>query len=181
MGFQIEGPSGFIAETSKRKRLQVDSISEERGAIVSEQDQRAFNWNFFDASLAAGTYAGYLLNTSTTRNLKIDLVRVGGVNTIFWKIIVATGTATGGTSVTGENLNLGSGIQSESTALQDNVGGFTAGAVKANGRHVANSSLLIPFDDLLILPPNTAIAFEADAVGGTGIAEVLVRGFYEDL
>ena len=182
MAFQIRGTDNYVAGVDNNNRLWVDAISQEKGALVSRNSNRAFNWIFSDASLAAGTYAGYLQNTSTTRLLFIDLVRMSAVNNVYWKIVKATGTATGGNAVTAFNLNMQSGINAESsTAVADNIGGFTAGAVIAHARSLANSQVNIPFDDLLILGPNDAIAFEGDAVGGTGIAEVLVRGFFEDI
>jgi len=184
MGLQIvDGLGrGNEAGVSDGNRLMTVSKSNIRGYYVSRDEQRAFNWIFSDATLAAGTYAGYLQNTSVTRNMFIDLIRLSAVNNIYWKIVAATGTATGGSAVTAINLNRNSGISSESsTAVQDNIGGFTAGAVIAHARTLANSQVDVPFDDMLILGPNNAIAFEGDAVGGTGIAEVLVRGFYEDI
>ena len=68
-------------------------------------DEKAYNWNSFDASAAASTFPFYLQNDSADDLLIIDLIRVGGVETALWKIHFVSGTAAGGSSLTPVNLN----------------------------------------------------------------------------
>lgn len=170
---------GYEAGVSASNRLMVASESNTRSYYVSRDAKRLFNWVFEDASAVAGNYVAYIKNTSTTRALVIELVRLQAANAATWKVVTATGTATGGTAVTAVNMNRGSGLTEEATALADNVGGFTAGsALIAIARHPAESSIVVPFDDTLILTPGTAIAIEYDA-GTTGQAAVTLRAYYE--
>jgi len=185
MGFKIEGPSGFTADTTSRNRIKVDAITEQREVIVSVDDQRAFNV-FCTGAVADGEYVAYLKNTSTTRNLFIQLIRVGGDGTapIIWKVHKVTGTAADGTTATAVNLNLTSGIQPEATILQDGGGtaisGLTSEGVIAYARHDDAASFDIPFAGALVLGPQNAIAVESDD-GTMSIAECLIRFYYEDL
>ena len=181
MGFNIDDGlgRGHIAGVSPDNRLMVAAKSNLRGYYVSRDDERLFNAVFEDASAAAGNYVAYILNTSTTRRMVIDLIRVEAANAALWKVVTATGTATGGNSVTAVNMNRTSSITPEATMLADNVGGFTAGTpLIARARHPADSSITIPFDDTLILGQNNAIALEYDA-GTTGIAGATIRFYYE--
>ena len=182
MGIQVEGHSaGYVAGVTEGGRLQTEAQTNLRGFYVSRDEQRLFNAVFVDASAAAGNYVAYLKNTSTSRILIIDLIRVEAANAALWKVVTATGTATGGTTVTAVNMNRQSGIAPEATMLADNVGGFTAGsALIAIDRHPDNSSSTIPFDDTLILGPQNAIAIEYDT-GSTGAAGAVIRFYYEDL
>ena len=47
-------------------------------------------------------------------------------------------------------------------------------------RHPANSGVGIDYDGQVRLGLNDAVAFEADAVTSTDIAEVFMRGHYQD-
>jgi hypothetical protein len=78
------------------------------------------------------------------------------------------------------NLNLKSGVAASATVRGDgSITGLTSSNVIAAKRTSANSDGDIPFDDVLILGTNNAIAVEYDT-GTTGIAEVLMRGFFGD-
>ena len=164
---------------SPDNRLMVAAKGNVRGFFVSRDDKRLFNGTCIATSSTAGAYQAYLKNTSPTRNLFVDIVRVGALNTALWKVVKATGTATGGSTGTITNMNMGSGITAEATLTQNNVGGFTAGNVIAMARHAANSDKDIPFDDTLVLPPQTAIAVEYDT-GSSGASEITMRFFFED-
>lgn len=166
---------------SPDNRLMVASKSNVRGFFVSRDDNRLFNAVFEDASAAAGNYVAYLQNTSSSRLLFIDLMRLGAAENAIFKVVTATGTATGGNAVTPVNMNRQSGITAEVTALADNVGGFTAGtALISKDRILADTDKDVPFDDVLILGPDDAVAVEYDT-GTTGEASVLIRFFFEDI
>ena len=128
MGFQIEGGagSGFAAHVTKRGRLKTDTMTETREFIVARDDQRAFNVYCTGTTMTDGQYVAYLKNTSSTRNMHIQLIRVSGEGTapIIWKIHKVTGTAANGQAATPVNLNLGSSVTAEATVLED--GGATA-------------------------------------------------------
>lgn len=182
MAINIEGSreGGGITTLnfSDKQRARVDSLTNLMGHYVSKDDGLAFNIISHDASAAAGTFILYFKNTSPTRDFFIDLIRVGGVETALWRVWSVTGTAAGGNALTPTNLNLKSGISAEATARGDDaITGLTTVAEIATVRTAATNNTNIPFDDVLILGTNDAIAVEYDT-GTTGIAEVLMRGFY---
>lgn len=180
MPIQVEGhSSGLVAGVSNENRLQVEAETNLRGFFKSRDDRRLFNAVFQDASAAAGNYVAYLKNTSTTRILVVDLVRVGAVNAAKWKFFKVTGTGSG-TTVTAVNMNFQSGIQPEATLLADNITGLTTSGEFATTRTPANTSQIVPFDDTLILGPQDAFAIEYDT-GTTGEAAATVRFYYEPL
>lgn len=185
MSINISGnkDGGGIADLNftKDSRLKSDCRVNKSSHFVSVEKGLTFNYVFEDASAAAGDYVAYLKNTSTTRNLVIELVRVWSTSTAVWKVVTATGTATGGTTVTAVSMNRGLNITPEATALADNVGGFTAGsALIADEATAANSSSVIPFDDTLILGTGDAIAIERDAAGSTDRCGITMRVYFED-
>lgn len=179
MGVQIEGAGGGELVEVTNKRLDVNSKTTRRSFFISRDDGQVFNLNSHDASAAAGTHIVYWQNTSPTRNLVIDLVRMGGVETALWKVWFVTGTAAGGSLLTPTNMNGASANAAEGITRGDGeVTGLTQVAEIANIRSPANESMTVPFDATLIIRQNNAIAVEYDT-GTTGIAEVLIRGFYE--
>lgn len=186
MGLNIEDGMGRgnVAGVSKDNRLMVAAKVNNRGYYVSRDEQRLFNAVFSDASATATNYVAYIKNTSTTRRLVIEFIRVegvGGATPPIWRVVTATGTATGGTAVTAVNMNRGSAISAEATLLADNIGGFTAGTpLIASVRHPSNDSKQIDFDDTLILGQNDAIAIQYFA-GTTAEASVTIRFYYEDI
>lgn len=180
MALQIEDGlgSGRVSGVSPQHRLMTAAETNVTAHFVSKETGRAFNWNSIDGAAAANDIIFYLLNTSATRNLFVDVMRVGAANAALWKVTIVTGTAAGSSAITGTNLNLGSGIQAEATSRGSGaITGLTAGTTIATARNAAGASTDIPFDDVLIIPPNVAIGVEYDT-GTGGLAEVLVRGYY---
>lgn len=182
MSFQIKDGhgKGYLAKVNKLGELSVEASTRERSAEVSIDDGLTFNAVFEDASAAAGDYVAYIKNISTTRNLFIEIIRLSAANAATWKVVTATGTATGGNTVTPVSMNRGLNITAEVTALADDVGGFTAGsALIAMNRTPATTSSIIPFNDRLILGTGDAIALEYDA-GTTGIASSTIAFYFRD-
>lgn len=180
MPIQLEGHSaGLVAGVSDNNRLQVEAETNLRGYFISRDDRRLFNAVFQDASAAAGNYVAYIKNTSTTRQLVVDIVRVGAVNAAKWRFFKVTGTGSG-TAVTAVNMNFQSGIEPEATILADNITGLTTAGEFATTRTPANTSQVIPFDDTLILGPQNAFAIEYDT-GTTGEAAATIRFYFEPL
>lgn len=181
MGLQIEDGtgSGVSAGVTLDNRFMVDSRNARRSFFISRDEGQVYNLNSHDASAEAGTFIAYWKNTSTTRSLVIDLLRVGAVETVLWKVWFVTGTATGGNVLIPTNLNSNSSNVAEATARGDDaIANISTVTQIANARTPANESLNVPFDNTLIIGQNDAIAVEYNT-GTTGIAEVLIRGFYE--
>jgi len=182
MALKIESGlgDGRVAGVSPENRLMVAASTNIKGHFISRDDNLAVNPVSHDATAAAGTHVFYFKNDSATRDFFVDLMRVGGVASILWKVWSVTGTAADGSALTPVNLNLKSGATAEATARGgDAITGLTQVDEIATVRSAANANTDIPFDDMLILGQGDAIAVEADAVSSTDVAEVLMRGYYE--
>lgn len=183
MGIEIESSQdGNKLIVNSDGRALVDSSTAARSFYVSRDDQRVFNTIFEDAAAVAGEFVGYFRNTSQSRFFVVELARLGGVEAAQWKIHKVTGATpiSDGGSVLPVNLNFGSGILAESESLQGNVTGITSQGATAIASHGAGGGVLVVLDDAVILPPDTAIAFQYE-LGTTGSASVGMRGYYEDL
>lgn len=180
MSLTIRGANSPQQEaTVTNGRLWVDAETNLTSAFQAESGL-TFNVISHDATAAAGTHPFYFKNDSTTHLFYVDLMRVGGVASILWKLWEVTGTAAGGSALTPANMNLTSGVVASATARGDDaVTGLTQVTELATVRSAANNNTDIPFDDTLILGNGDAIAMEADAVGSTDVAEVLLRGYFK--
>ncbi len=182
MGIEIESASdGNKLLINDQGRALVDSQQRARSFYVSRDDQRVFNTIFEDVAAVAGEFVGYFKNTSQTRIFVVELARLGGDAASTWKIHKVSGTATAdGGSPTPVNLNFGSGIIAEAETHEENVVGITSEGETAIASHGAGGGVLVVLDDATILPPDTAIAFQK-LVGTTDVANIGMRGYYEDL
>ena len=159
-------------------RAMVDAETNLTPHFVSLDDGLAFNAVSIDAAAAAGDYILYFQNTSSSRLFFVDIIRVAAANNALWKVAEVTGTASGSSALTPFNMNLTSGSAAEATARGSGaVSGLTESSVIATVRSLANANAEIPFDDILILGENDAIAVEYDT-GTGGAAEVLMRGYF---
>ena len=181
-GVNLEGQKdgGGKAELSfsQDQRAKVDAETNLSAHFISLRDGLAFNIYSEDDDAAAGDFVCYIKNTSKTRNFFVDIVRFSSENAATVKVHEVTGTASG-TSLTPFNMNLQSGVSAELTAFGNAaVSGLTSSAVFAADRVAANTGSIIPFDDILILGTDDAIAVEYDT-GTTGDCEVLIRGYFK--
>lgn len=183
MGLIIQDGTGLgrFAKVNENQRLHVDAETQLVSAVQSLKGE-TYNTISHDATAAAGTYIFYFKNDSTTNAFFVNLLRVGGVSSILWKLWSVTGTAAGGNALTPSNMNLSSGKVATATARgDDSITGLTTAVELATVRSIANTSVNIPFDDTLILGQGDAIALEADTVSGTDVAECLMRGYYKEI
>ena len=174
--------SGKEAAVNSNHRLEVHAVTSQRGAIVARENQRTFLCAFEDATAAAGEYLAYLQNTSTTRVLIVDKVRVSSTNAATWKLWKVTGTAAGaGTDPTPLNTNFSSGITAEANVEMEAITGLTVvGTVGEIIRNAANAAAAFDVDDTIVLGVNDALAIEYDT-GTTGPAGCTMRFHYEDI
>ncbi len=177
---KVEGaagkPNGW--NITDDNRGDVTSKANSRSYYISRDLGQLFALSSHDPGAVAADYICYWKNTSTTQDLHIDVIRVGAVEAVLWKVWLVTGTGTGST-ITPVNLNTNFSHIAEATALGNAaVGGLSTAGQVSNIRTGALGHEDINFADTLILGQNAAIAVEYDT-GTGGIAEVLIRGFYE--
>lgn len=183
MGFQVDDGKGrgYVAGVNKNQKLLTLAETNQTGHYVSVRDGLAFNIVSTCSSCAAGNHVLYFKNTDADRHFFVDVLRVGAASTATWKVWKATGDSTGASTITPANLNFGSN-QKASAHVRGNgvVTGFTQDTLVAIKRHPANQDGDVPFDDVLVLATDDAIAVEYD-VGSSGAVEVLMRGYYVTL
>ena len=171
---------GFQASVSESQRLNVSSKTAERIFYISRDNGLAFIAVSTVASAAAGSYAVYLKNTSTTKNLFIERVEYHSANAALWKLWQVTGTAAG-TALTASNLNLTSGTPAEASVYGSAaVTGLTTVKQLGSHRNTAGGEGEMSYHYALILGPGDAIAAEYDT-GTTGTAEIDIFFHYEDV
>ena len=170
------------ASVSSVQRLNVSAKTKNRLFYISRDDGLAFNAIMPSFSAAAGEYVFYLKNNSSTRNLMIDSIEFHSVEAVHWKVLVCTGTAASGTSITSGNLNLGSGIPSEAISMGGGatITGLTVGQQVGTHRTQALGEAGMDFGGGLILTPGTAIVIEYDT-GTTGLCEIDTLYHFESL
>jgi len=168
--------AGHFAGVNNNNRLLTQSISASYDFFVSTDDAETYSWNS-TYSPASGDEVIYIKNTHTTKNLHLDIVRLGAANTAVWTVFrVGSGTAAG-TTITGTNYNLSSSNTARVTSLGNaSVTGSLSGAVLAYARNAATNFVLLDFLGALILGQNDAIAITY--TGTSGVAEVTVRGYF---
>lgn len=149
-----------------------------RATLLSD----AYVINMRDAGPAAGEYSLYITNTNTTRDFVISAIESYGTDAdVEWILTTVTGTSAG-TAITPVNLNLGSANVAGLTCRGGAAGvtGLTpVTTIKQWFNGVANTTEYIDLKDSLVIPYNSAVAFEYQA--GTGGAAILcVRGYFID-
>jgi len=166
---------------SKNQRLNTSSRSNPREFYASRDEGRAYSAMYVDMTLVAGDICAYLKNDSSTRNLFIGDITVGGVSDGSYKIFKVTGTAAAGATVTPASLNLSKSIPAEATAMSGDtsITGLTFVEQLSFMRHPALSQVEESYDGTIILGPGDAIAIEMDA-GTGGVHDVDIHFHYED-
>jgi len=170
---------GKSAGVNKESRVETSSSANSRFYYRSRDNDDGYMMNSHDADAEAGDYIFYFKNDNATQNFVVDRIVVGAVQSVLWKVWRATGTATGGTAITPVNTKVGSGATASATVLGVSaISGFsTDGQLASMRTSAANHGVFIP-NDSIIIPPGGAIAIEYDT-GTTGIAEIMVNGFYD--
>jgi hypothetical protein len=180
INIQDGGSSGRKATVSSFNRLNVSAKTQPRIFYASRDEGLSFNVISDVTSATAGDYVLYIKNTSSTRNMFVQHIEFHSVNAVKWKVWKVTGTASG-TDVLPGNLNLGSGIPSETETKGDGaVTGLTIDYQVGIHRTEAGGEGEMDYTDALILTPGTSIAIEYDS-GTTGGCEVDCFYHFEDL
>ncbi len=171
---EVEGSDG---------RLNVSSRADSRAYYNSRDMGRMFSLPFDFQDAAAGEYGAYWKNTSDDKILVINAIGVNSAENARFKLWFVTGTAAGGTSLVPTNLNGGSTVAAEATAMEGGsaatgITGLTAGSLIDFAYCQANGHEEFRLRDTLRLGQNQAVAIEYDE-GTTGDMSGVIFGFYE--
>ena len=169
-------------EVNSEQRGNVSSSTRDRTFFAARNHGLAFTANYDDMTVAAGDIVIYLKNTSSTRNLIIRDIKIGGVENIKWKIFSVSGTAAAGASVTPSPTNLSKNIPAEAIAMSGDtaITGLTTLTQIGVHRSTANSEVQGLGHGATILGPGDAIAVEYDT-GTTGLCSSEIHFHYEDI
>jgi hypothetical protein len=169
--------SGSQVKVTTDNRLDTSSRSNPRVYYVSRNDGQAYTWSSA-FSTATGEETISIKNTSTTKNLYIDSIRVGSANAAVWTLFQVTSGTAAGTTLTATNLNLTSSNAADSASFGNaSVTGSLAGPVLDYIRTAANGEQELSLSDALILGQNDEIAITY--TGSTGLTETVIEGFFE--
>jgi hypothetical protein len=175
-----EGSNGDMGVTASQ-RGKVSSRSSPRTLYAARDKGLSFS-SIYTFTAASGDYVAYLKNTSSTKNMFIGDVSMGGVNSILWKFWFVTGTAAAGEAVTPIPTNHSKKIPAEATAMAGDttITGLTTDGNFSVFRSAAASSFEEHFDGSTILGPGDAMMIEYDT-GASGVGEIDIHFHYEDL
>jgi hypothetical protein len=173
---RIEGRTGNLATVNDDEQLETRAVTESDLEFASERKGKAYAFNSTYAA-TGGQEVLSIKNTSTTDCLIVDEVIVGStVNTLFTLFEVTSGTAAG-TTVTGQNLNLGSGNAASATAFGNaSVTGSLSGNAILYEATLANATQILDLKGALALGQDDEIAITASA---TGTVYITLIGHYK--
>ena len=176
----IVGASGKTVQVNDANEMLVSApLGIQRATLLGD----AYVINMRDAGPAAAEYSLYIKNTNASRDFVVSSIESYGTDAdVEWILTTVTGTPATAPAITPVNLNLGH----TSTAALTVTGGATGvtgltpvTTIKQWFNGVANTTEYIDLKDSLIIPYNSAVAFEYQA--GTGGAAILcVRGYFID-
>jgi hypothetical protein len=173
---RIEGTNGNLANVNNDKHLETRAVTESDLEFASESKGKAYSVSSTYAATGGQEVLSFK-NTSQTDCFIVDEITVGSsVATAFTLFEVTSGTA-GGTSITPQNLNLGSGNNAAATAFGNaSVTGSLSGNTLLLDTVPANTSILLDLRGALILGQDDEIAVTTSA---TGTVYVTIIGHYK--
>lgn len=159
--------------------MQVDAVTLDKIGEISKEENLAFSW----ASrylVAEGSSIIFLKNTSTTKNLIIEDIHVGGTAAATWELWTST-AAGAGTVISGTNLNRNSSNLPEASAFGNaNITSNGSESLVAYIKHQANGLSHFEFRDALILGQNDGIMVKKQLTPADTVSGICgVAGYFE--
>lgn len=181
MGLQIEDGKG----TGRTTLVDADNKLGVRATIVTEMHEvstvkgKGFMWASGTYNYDANDTILLVKNTSSDDLLEIEGIWLSGdTDTRVIIHIVTTDVTLSGTTITGTNLNTGSGNVAEATAARDEVNN-TQGSIIWSGEIMAGDSpYYVNLAGAIILAKNSSIG--VDYVTAGTACDVTIMGAYED-
>ena len=176
-----KGKNGDMS-VSATQRGNVSAKIAPRIFYSARDDGLAYSAIYDDITATAGDYVAYIKNTSSTRNMYIGDISLGGVEAVKWKMFFCTGTAAAGEAVTATPMNNSKAIPAEAACMAGDtaITGLTVTSQFSNHRSSALATQEEHFDGSLILGPGDAVVIEYDA-GTAGVCEVDIHFHYETI
>lgn len=172
---QIRDPETQIGvHVTGHKMLRTYAMVESEISHMSEVHGDAFTWAA-SYNGGAGDTILWLRNDNTEKNLIIENIVVCN-STIRTEFVVHTpvNAAPAGTTITGVNLNFGSGKVALASAVQDETNN-TQSSIITHGK-LSGNMVIMPVDGAIILGYLDCLA--VDFVAASTIAIATIRGYY---
>ena len=177
MGLTIESGNGNGEQAGvKQNRLDVSSKTNGRASYVAKEDGTCYLWTHAYDYTGADTIL-WLTNTSTTKNLYIEIIRISSDTATQFTIHSPVYAAPSGTLVTGANTNRTSGNSADALCYGNEINNAQS-TIFVEGLFGANGLNTFPVDGKIILGYHDCIAVDLVTSGSMGI--VIFLGYYED-
>jgi hypothetical protein len=160
----FRGVTGNIPDVTDDHQLKIIGAVESDLEYASEVKGKAYTWTSSFATGGTDVEVISIKNTSSTDILVIDEIVVASVLTCVFTLFEVTSGTAAGTSITGQNLNLSSGLSASATAFGDAaVTGSLSGNTLAYESVAATDSQTLDTKGGLILGQDDEIAITASA------------------
>lgn len=160
----FRGVTGNIPDVTDDHQLKVIGAVESDLEYASEVKGKAYSWNSSFATGGTGVEVISVKNTSSTDILVIDEIVVCAVAACVFTLFEVTSGTAAGTTITGQNFNLSSGLSASATAYGNAaVTGSLSGNTLAYECVTAGDSTILDTKGGLVLGQDDEIALTASA------------------
>ena len=167
---------GFKAKVDDENRIRVKAVTENHFEHSSEVEETAYIWTA-TADWGADKNALWLRNDSTHALLSIKSIIVSPAAACQIEIGVGTGNTVAGSTVTGTNMNRGSGKVAEATGRHTNTNcDAMAGLTVIHTFWGGVSQNIVDFDGALMLGYNREVGI--GLITDVGSSTVTIMGYY---
>ena len=172
------GSNGNVADVNADHQLLVKAISESEIEFISEEKGHAYVWSSSFATGGTDVEVIYVKNTSQSMNLIIDEIVVGAADACVFTLKKVTSGTASGTTVTGVNMNLGSGNSAPASAFGDAaVSGSLVGDTMFYDGVAANEFEVLDTKGGLVVTQDKALCITASS---NTTVYVTVLGHFKD-
>jgi len=183
MGFQIEDGtgSGTQAGVNSENRLETAAVTQRKITAVSEGHGEAYCWTTYQAT-TGDVNAIWLRNDSNANLLHIDHIDITPpTTTSVYEIWVGNGNTSGGTGITGVNLNRSVGNADDATCAYKNTNVDAGAGMTLLGTYALPALTLskIDFEGALVLGINREVAINVITAGGASAINIF--GYFHEV
>lgn len=178
MSITIEDGSGggYKSKVTSENKLRTYATTEPEISFESETNSRAYSWTNATYDYTAADTVLLVKNTSSSLNLIIESITLGGDTETAVTIHAPTCASPTGTAVTGVNLNRKFSTTPASATAKVNESTNSQGEVIITVQIDGSQSSFVDLNDSVILGVNDCIA--VDYVTDGGACYVTIMGYY---
>jgi len=177
MGLQIQDGlgRGFSAQVDSEGHLVVDAITLSELAHQSDSHGLAISITSTHLTTVASQEILSFQNTAD-ENFHLSNITFGSSIANTFALIEVTGGTPAGTTISGQNLNLISGVAKSHVAFGNADAGALTGNILGKWRVPASQAMTFNLEDAIILGTNDTVAVEVFVVASV---EITLTGFWD--